>query len=170
MIPPLPTHDSPVSAGLSSLEVPTDRSDPEGIQPVPKPFLCRRPVRLTIYALLAVVLLLMLAWRYVPGWLDPTFEKHIAEKRVIVGMTRQQVLKSWGSPYTMNVTHTKDGIRREEWIYEDWESASVVKHRYLYFEEGTLIGGWYYASDPGKRPAPPTRSFHDPKILKELEN
>jgi hypothetical protein len=158
-------------ADLTSLEVLTDRlGQPEDTQSASKPFLCRRSVRLTIYALLAVILLLMLAWRYIPGWLDPTFEKHIAEKRVIVGMTRQQVLKAWGSPYTMNVTHTNDGIRREEWIYEDWESTSVVKHRYLYFEEGTLIGGWYYSADPGKRPTPPTRSFHDPKALKELEN
>lgn len=108
------------------------------------PLICRRPVRLTIYAILAFTLLLMLGWRYIPGLLDPTFEKHIQSKRVIVGMTRQQVLQAWGSPYSMNVSYTKDGIRREEWIYEDWVDASTVKHRYLYFEEGILIGGWYY--------------------------
>lgn len=109
-----------------------------------KPFLCRRPVRLTIYAILALVLLLMLGWRYLPGYFDPTFEKHIQSKRVIVGMTREQVLKTWGSPYTIHVSHTNDGTRREEWIYEDWKDASTVKHRYLYFEEGVLVGGWYY--------------------------
>lgn len=135
-----------------------------------KPFLCRRPVRITIYAFLAVVLALMLAWRYVPIWLDPTFEKHIATKRVMVGMTRQQVLKTWGSPYTTNVSYTKDGIRREEWIYEDWESASDVRHRYLHFEEDALIGGWYYSSDPGKSSSTPRPTFHDPKALKELGN
>ncbi len=86
----------------------------------------------------------MLGWRYIPILLDPTFEKHIESKRVMVGMSKDQVLKAWGSPYTINVTYTKDGIRREEWIFEDWKDASNVKHRYLYFEEGVLVGGWYY--------------------------
>jgi hypothetical protein len=90
------------------------------------------------------VLLLMLGWRFLPGLLDPTFEKHIQNKQVMVGMSRQQVLKAWGSPYTINVSYTKDGIRREEWIYEDWKDPATVKHRYLYFEEDVLVGGWYY--------------------------
>lgn len=109
-----------------------------------KPFICRRPVRLSIYAFLAFFLLLMLGWRYVPRFLDPTFEKHIQSKQVMAGMSKEQVLKAWGSPYTINVTYTKDGSRREEWIYEDWKDAATIKHRYLYFEEGTLVGGWYY--------------------------
>jgi hypothetical protein len=108
-----------------------------------KPLLCRREVRITIYMLLGTVILLMLGWRFLPGLLDPTFEKHIREKRVITGMTKEQVLKAWGSPYTINVSHTEEGIRREEWIYEDWKDASTVSHRYLYFEEGMLVGGWF---------------------------
>ncbi len=108
------------------------------------PFLCRRPVRLSIYAVLALILLLMLGWRFLPGILDPTFEKHIQGKRVMVGMTREQVMKAWGSPYTINVSYTNDGIRREEWIFEDWIDSATVKHRYLYFEEGVLTSGWYY--------------------------
>jgi hypothetical protein len=105
----------------------------------------RRPVRIAIYAFLVSFVVLMFAWAYVPRWLDPTFEKHIAGKEVMVGMTKQQALEAWGSPYTINVTYTKDGVRREEWIYEEWKSASMadVKHRYLYFEENTLVGGWY---------------------------
>jgi hypothetical protein len=91
-----------------------------------------------------LILLLMLGWRFVPGLLDPTFQKHIQNKQVIVGMSRQQVLQAWGSPYQTNITHTNDGIRREEWIYEDWKDAANVTHRYLYFEEGVLVGGWYY--------------------------
>jgi hypothetical protein len=172
MAPQSPTQNTPLHAGLASIGVTPDTSvGPDNVvRHAPKPFLCRRPVRIVIYSFLALVLLFMIGWRYIPGWLDPTFEKHIAEKRVMVGMSRQQVLKAWGSPYTMNVSHTNDGIRREEWIYEDWESPSDVKHRYLYFEEGTLIGGWYYSSDPGKKAAPPKRSFHDPKALKELGN
>ena len=109
------------------------------------PWILRRPVRLSIYAFLILFLLLMLGWAFIPRWMDPTFEKHLARKEVMVGMTRKQVLEVWGSPYTINVSHTKDGLRREEWIYEDWKSASMadVKHRYLYFEEGVLVGGWY---------------------------
>ncbi len=110
----------------------------------PTPFLCRKPVRVTLYAILFLIFLGMLAWRFVPGFLDPTFEKHIQNKNVMVGMTREQVMKAWGSPYQMNITHTKDGLRREEWVYEDWVDPSTVKHRYLYFEENTLVGGWYY--------------------------
>jgi hypothetical protein len=132
-----------------------------------KPFLCRRPVRLTIYALFALLLIAMVAWRYVPVLLDPTFEKHIAQKRVVVGMTRQQVLTAWGGPYSINVSYTKDGVRREEWIYEDWESSSDVRHRYLYFEENILIAGWYY-SDPSKMtPATPPK-FHGSDPYKEI--
>jgi len=110
------------------------------------PFLCRRPVRLTIYALFAIFFLSMLAFRFLPRLLDPTFEKHIARGEVMVGMTKQQVLEAWGSPYTVNVTYTKDGVRREEWIFEDWISSSEIKHRYLYFEEDRLEGGWYYGA------------------------
>lgn len=126
------------------------------------PFLCRRPVRLTIYALFAIFFLSMLAFRFLPRLLDPTFEKHIARGEVMVGMTKQQVLAAWGSPYTINVTYTKDGIRREEWIFEDWISSSQIKHRYLYFEEDALEGGWYYGARERPRlqekpPAPTTK-------------
>lgn len=107
------------------------------------PFLCRPRVRLALYAFLALTFLAMLAWRFVPVLMDPTFEKHIQAKKVVVGMTREQVLQAWGGPYTINVSYTKDGLRREEWIYEDWASPSDVTHRYLYFEEGVLIAGWY---------------------------
>jgi len=144
MTPQAQTHDGPPHPGLTSTG--SSASPPhepaQAIQPTP--FLCRRSVRLSIYALLTLILLLMLGWRFLPGLLDPTFEKHIQSKRVMVGMTRETVLKAWGSPYTMNVSYTKDGIRREEWIFEDWVNSATVKHRYLYFEEGILVGGWYY--------------------------
>jgi hypothetical protein len=52
-------------------------------------------------------------------------------------------MESWGSPYQMNISYTDKGIRREEWVYEDWLDSSTIKHRYLYFEEGKLVGGWY---------------------------
>ena len=123
-------------------------------------FLRQKPVRVAVYSFFVLFLLGMLAFRFLPRLLDPTFEKHIARGEVMVGMTRQQVLEAWGSPYTINVTYTKDGIRREEWIFEDWISSSQVKHRYLYFEEDTLEGGWYYGASERPRlkdtPPPPS--------------
>ena len=113
----------------------------------PTPFIRQRPVRIIIYTFLALFIVSLIAFRFVPGWLDPDFSKHIESHRVMVGMDRKQVLEAWGSPNTMNVSHTSDGLRREEWVFEDWESAAVVKHRYLYFEEGKLIGGHFSGSD-----------------------
>jgi hypothetical protein len=92
-------------------------------------FIRQRPVRIIIYAFLALFGVSLIAFRFVPGWLDPDFSKHIESHRVMVGMDRKQVLEAWGSPNTMNVTHTSDGLRREEWIFEDWVSPAVVKHR-----------------------------------------
>jgi hypothetical protein len=135
---------------------PVETASPERAEV--KPFLCRKPVRITIYAFLGLFLTVLLASQFVPPLLDPTFEKHIQSHRVMVGMSREQVLQAWGSPNTINVSFTQDGVRREEWIFEDWESAAVVKHRYLYFEEGKLVGGWYKGSDqriPTKPPAGP---------------
>jgi hypothetical protein len=80
----------------------------------------------------------------------------------MVGMSKEQVLQAWGGPQTINTTFTKEGIRREEWIFEDWESAAVVKHRYLYFEESTLTGGWFQGS--GERlPIQSPSNPHSPK-------
>lgn len=107
------------------------------------PYLCRPWIRKTIYAGFVLFIGFILWWRFYPTVTDPTFEKHIAEKRVMAGMTREQVLKAWGSPYTMKVSYTKDGLRREEWIYEDWIDTATIKHRYLYFEENVLLGGWW---------------------------
>jgi hypothetical protein len=128
----------------------------------PTPWLRQRPVRVTIYAGLGVFVLLMVVWPLVAKLRDPNFQRHIAEHRVMVGMSKEQVLQAWGGPQTINTTFTNDGIRREEWIFEDWENTSVVKHRYLYFEEGTLVGGWFQGS--GERlPAQAPSSPHTPK-------
>jgi len=129
---------------------------PEALEPTP--FIRQRPVRLAIYAGLGIFALLMVVWPLVAQLRDPNFQKHIAEHRVMVGMSKEQVLQAWGGPQTINTTFTNDGIRREEWIFEDWENTSVVKHRYLYFEEGTLVGGWFQGSGerlPAQVPSSP---------------
>ncbi|MGQ0696355.1 MAG: hypothetical protein ACT4OL_12405, partial [Nitrospiraceae bacterium] len=112
-------------------------------------FIRHRPIRITIYTGLVLFLILMVVWPMIVQLRDPDFQKHIEQRRVMVGMSKEQVLQAWGGPQTINTSFTKDGLRREEWIFEDWESSAVVKHRYLYFEEGTLISGWY--EGPGDR-------------------
>ncbi|HEY5931815.1 MAG TPA: hypothetical protein VIT63_02810, partial [Nitrospira sp.] len=107
-------------------------------QPEEPSFIRRRPVRIIIYAGLALFVLMMMVWPMIVQLGDQDFQKHIEQHRVMVGMTKEQVLQSWGGPQTINTTFTKDGIRQEEWIFEDWESSAVVRHRYLYFEEGIL--------------------------------
>lgn len=117
-------------------------SPPSPSGPLPS-FPCRRPVRVTLYTVLGAFALFTIAWGMLPGIMDPTFERHIQNNDVIAGMTREQAMEAWGSPYQMNVTYTDRGVRREEWVYEDWIDAGSVRHRYLYFEEGILVGGWY---------------------------
>ena len=136
--------------------------DPLSSTAEPIPFIRQRPVRIIIYAFLVLFVVSLIAFRFVPGWLDPDFSKHIESHRVMVGMDRKQVLEAWGSPNTMNVSHTSDGLRREEWIFEDWESPAVVKHRYLYFEEGKLVGGHFSGSDV-RLPLPATPEMAKPK-------
>ena len=40
----------------------------------------------------------MLAWGIVPRLQDPTGEQHVQDKEVMVGMSREQVMKAWGGP------------------------------------------------------------------------
>lgn len=129
-----------------------------------EPSFIRRPaVRATIYAALGIFLFLMIVWPIITHLRDPDFHKHIEQHRVMAGMSKEQVLQSWGGPQTINTSFTKDGLRREEWIFEDWESTAIVKHRYLYFEEGTLIGGWYEGSGERRMPDFPADKPH-PKL------
>ncbi|UVT17273.1 MAG: hypothetical protein H8K04_06940 [Nitrospira sp.] len=132
-------------------------------QPEEPSFIRRRPVRIIIYAGLTLFVLMAVIWPLIVQLGDPDFQKHIEQHRVMVGMSKEQVLQSWGGPQTINTTFTKDGIRQEEWIFEDWESAAVVRHRYLYFEEGILIGGWYEGSGERRSRDFPTEKPH-PKI------
>ena len=130
-------------AGASRAQ-PSSEASPERQAAEEKPFILRPAVRGTIYFFLVLFLAGMIAWGLVPRVLDPDFKDHIKRGEVMVGMTREQAMQAWGAPYQTNVTHTSEGVRREEWVYEDWKSTAEVQHRYLYFEEGVLVGGWYY--------------------------
>src|SRR5262245_18511318 len=123
-------------------------------------FIRQRPVRIIIYTGLALFAFVMIVLPLIGQLRDPGYAEHIAGHRVMVGMSKEQVLQSWGGPQTINTTFTKDGVRQEEWIFEDWENSAVVKHRDLYFEEGILIGGWFQGSGerlPQQAPPKPHR-------------
>src|SRR5262249_53230697 len=125
----------------------TDPQPPSAAPSLDEPsFIRRRPVRITIYAGLGLFAVMAIIFPLIAQLRDPEFQQHVEQHRVIVGMTKDQVLKSWGGPQTINTSFTNDGVRREEWIFEDWQSPSVVRHRYLYFEEGVLMGGWFEGS------------------------
>lgn len=126
-------------------------------------FIRRRPVRMAIYAGLGLFVALTVVWPMITQFRDPDYQKHIEQHRVMVGMSKEQVLQAWGGPQTINTSFTNDGLRREEWIFEDWESSAIVKHRYLYFEEGTLVGGWYEGSGERRVAEVPAEKPH-PKL------
>jgi hypothetical protein len=144
MTPNNPLSTSVIQDSQRPSEIEEGTSLPQGSENPKLPFLCRKPVRITLYSLLGAFALFMISWGFLPSFLDPTFKQHIEDKEVIAGMNRDQAIAAWGSPYQMNVTFTDRGLRREEWVYEDWIDAGSVQHRYLYFEEGVLLGGWYY--------------------------
>src|SRR5947208_14338547 len=107
------------------------------------PYLRRRPIRLALYGVLGCMLLGMLFWRFAPVFkYDSKFDQAISQKRVVVGMTREQVLLSWGSPSSIAVTYTAAGLRGEVWSCGGWINSATVRHRSLYFEASTLGRGW----------------------------
>ena len=148
---------------ITTMEQPPSTMDPLALEQEEQAFIRRPLVRKVIYACLAIAFLLMVVWPMIVHFQDPDFSKHIEQRRVMAGMTKDQVLKSWGGPQTINTSFTADGLRREEWIFEDWISTSEVKHRYLYFEEGVLIGGWFEGSEERSPMNAPVDSPH-PKM------
>ncbi len=54
----------------------------------------------------------------------------IIDNKVFLGMTREQVIESWGEPSSKNVTIVASG-RHEQWVYHG---------RYLYFDNNLLTG------------------------------
>ncbi len=139
---PTPT-DRTATPPNSPMGSSTGPSDSTVLDHEEKEWIRRPSVRIGIYLFLVLFLLVTIGYGIVPRVMDPDFEEHINNKNVMVGMSRDQVLKAWGAPLQTNVTYTNEGVRREEWVYEEWKSSSDIRHRYLYFEEGLLIGGWY---------------------------
>lgn len=59
----------------------------------------------------------------------PSIEKAAIERKVLIGMTTEQVTASWGRPYSINETITARG-KSEQWVYGTGQ--------YLYFDNGIL--------------------------------
>ena len=59
--------------------------------------------------------------------------KCIRSKKIKIGMTKYQVMISWGKPDKINKTVSKTYIK-EQWVYKRFYS-----NQYLYFENGLLI-------------------------------
>ena len=153
----------PIEEEITTMEQPSSATEQIPVQEDEQSFIRHPLVRRIIYAGLALAFLMMVVIPLAIQLKDPDFQKHIEQRRVMTGMSKDQVLKAWGGPQTINTSFTKEGLRREEWIFEDWISTAEVKHRYLYFEEGLLIGGWYEGSGERRPTDLPADSPH-PKI------
>lgn len=69
-----------------------------------------------------------------PNWRQRVW-RAIEKKQIYIGMTKEMVLMSWGSPKAVNRTIGKWGVH-EQWIYSSGIYFRTV--RYLYFENGEL--------------------------------
>ncbi len=72
------------------------------------------------------------AWYISNSNLHPQMQELIAHGKITLGMTQEQVLASWGRPYTVNKDVYTFGIH-EQWVY-----GSDSSRPYLYFEDGKL--------------------------------
>lgn len=60
-------------------------------------------------------------------------EENIAQRKVAIGMTSDDVLASWGKPNKINKTVTAGGTT-EQWVYE----GAKFRHQYVYLDNGTV--------------------------------
>lgn len=63
------------------------------------------------------------------GW-SKKVEQAVLNGKIFIGMTKQQVIESWGKPDDINRTVGRWGVH-EQWVYGNYGT-------YLYFEDGIL--------------------------------
>lgn len=61
-------------------------------------------------------------------------EMAIASARVAIGMTNDEVMKSWGSPHKINATVSANS-RREQWVYR---RGGIGFDQYVYVDDGVV--------------------------------
>ena len=69
-----------------------------------------------------------------PDGRDALVNKAIASRKVAVGMTRDEVVRSWGRPDKINASVGSYG-RHEQWIYR---RANIADSQYVYLEDGVV--------------------------------
>jgi len=63
----------------------------------------------------------------------------IKEGKLRIGMTKEEVIASWGKPIDVNKTVGPGGVH-EQWVYNAcWYDPNPRYTTYLYFEDGKLI-------------------------------
>ncbi len=70
---------------------------------------------------------------------DSRTEDAVHARDVVIGMTRSQVMASWGEPYARDIAGDGSG-GHERWHYGS--RASLNGERIVIFEEGR-VAGWY---------------------------
>lgn len=68
------------------------------------------------------------------SWSDEIKDLCVKQK-ISLGMTKEQVIASWGKPNDINRTVTMRGVS-EQWVYGSY--GSYAKHKLLYFEDNKL--------------------------------
>ncbi len=66
--------------------------------------------------------------------MDNEIKKAIDERRIAAGMTKEDVIESWGYPRDINRTSTS-GVVSEQWCFGDILEGT---DRYVYFENGEV--------------------------------
>lgn len=69
-----------------------------------------------------------------PDGREALVNKAIAARKVAVGMTKEEVVRSWGRPDKINTSVGSYG-RHEQWIYN---RASIADSQYVYLEDGVV--------------------------------
>lgn len=62
-------------------------------------------------------------------------EAAILEGKVLIGMTEEELTKSWGSPTQVNSTVSASG-KRDQWVYR--REGEVTKSKYVYVRNGVV--------------------------------
>lgn len=64
---------------------------------------------------------------------SPQFANALAQGKIMVGMTAEQVRRAWGAPSKINATLTGAG-KSEQWVYE----GASFRHQYVYLDNGIV--------------------------------
>lgn len=63
----------------------------------------------------------------------PHFSNALAQGKIMVGMTAEQVRRAWGAPSKINATLTGSG-KSEQWVYE----GARFRNQYVYLDNGVV--------------------------------